>query len=71
MSFYKKLVTAMKITGITAAELSRKTGLYQSYFSSLKKGDCKDVTWERALQIIKALGMTPSEFADLAEDEGE
>ena len=31
----------------------------------------KDVTWEKALKIIEALGMTPSEFAALGEKEDE
>lgn len=61
----------MRKTGISAAELSRKTGLYQSYFTHLKTGDAKDVTWERALKIIDALGMTPSEFAALEDEDDE
>ena len=69
MTFYDSLNKAMEEKGITAAELSRRTGFHQSYFSSLKKGDCKDVTWERALVIIEALDMTPSEFATLGEQE--
>lgn len=71
MSFYKKLVVAMRLKGISAAELSRRTGLYESFFSNMKRGDKKDVTWERALKIIDALGMTPSEFAALGEDDSE
>lgn len=71
MSFYKKLVKAMELKGITAAELSRRTGFYQSFFSNLKKGNKKDIAWERALKIIAALEMTPSEFISLEEDEDE
>ena len=61
----------MKRKGLSAAELSRKTGLYQSYFTHLKNKEAKDVTWERALKIIEALGMTPSEFAALKEGDDE
>lgn len=71
MSFYDNLCTALESKGMTFAELSQKTGLYQSYFSKLKRGDAKDVTWEKALKIIEALGMTPSEFAALEEEEDE
>lgn len=71
MSFYESLCAAMKLKGISASELSRRTGLYQSYFSKLKRGDASDVTWEKALKIIEALGMTPSEFAALEEKEDE
>lgn len=71
MSFYDLLSIAIEKTGITAAELSRRTGFHQSFFSSLKSGYCKDVTWERALIIIEALGMTPSEFASLEEEDDE
>ena len=71
MSFYKLLATAMDKTGLTAAELSRRTGIYQSYFTNLKKGTAKDVTWERALLIIEALGMTPDDFAALEDSTDE
>ena len=71
MSFYELLAVSMERTGITAAELSRRTGLSQSYFSNLKKGSAKDVTWEKALLIINALGMKPSEFLSLGDERGE
>ena len=71
MSFYESLCAAMNLKGISASELSRRTGLYQSYFSKLKRGDASDVTWEKALLIIDALGMTPSEFAELERDRHE
>lgn len=71
MTFYENLVVAMRVKGVNAAELSRRTGFYESFFSNLKNGNKKDVTWERALKIIEALGMTPSEFAALEEEEDE
>ena len=66
MTFYETLALAMEQRGIRAADISRKTGIYQSYFSNLKNGEAKDVTWEKALLIIDALGMTPSEFYELS-----
>lgn len=71
MSFYELLAASMERTGITAAELSRRTGLSQSYFSNLKNGNAKDVTWEKALLIIESLGMKPSEFLKLGEEGGD
>ena len=65
MTFYETLAMVMKEKNLTAAELSAKTGLHPSYFSKLKKGTFKDVTWEKALLIISALGITPGEFAEL------
>ena len=45
------------------ADICAKTGLQPSYFSKLKSGHTKDVTWEKALLIIGALGMTPDALA--------
>ena len=66
-TFYETMALAMAQRGLTAAELSRRTGLYKSYFTKLKKGEAKDVPWTNALLIIKALGMTPNEFYELAQ----
>lgn len=65
MGFYETLEHVMLVKGITPAELSRAIGVRQSYFTELKKGRAKDVTWTRAKQIIAALDMTVSEFAAL------
>lgn len=65
MSFYETLVLAMELNGIKPAELAEKTGFHPSFFSKLKSGHTKDVTWEKALIIISALGMTPDEFLQL------
>ena len=62
MTFYETLACVLQEKGMTAAELSAKTGIGQPYFSRLKSGKTKDVTWEKALVIIAALEMTPSEF---------
>ena len=67
MTFYEMFEIALEETGMNTADVCGKTGLYPSYFSKLKNGDAKDVTWEKALIIIDALGMSPSEFVTLAE----
>lgn len=68
MTFYEKLDIAMRNTGLSAADICAKTGLHASYISKLKSGHTKDVTWERAISIIDALGMTPDEFLALQDD---
>ena len=65
MTFYETLRMAMDAKGIGFPELCQKAGIYPSYFSKLKSGHMKDVTWEKALDIISALGMTPNEFYEL------
>lgn len=72
MTFYEALDRCMKARGMRYVELSRRTGLYPAYFSKLKRGQAKDVTWEKGLAIIDALGMTPDEFvAVMRSDAGE
>lgn len=65
MTFYEILSHVLDEKGMTPAELSAKTGINQSYFSKLKSGHTKDVTWEKALTIIAALDMTPNEFSEV------
>lgn len=65
MTFYEILEIALAEKDMTAAELCDKTGIHPSYISKLKSGWTKDVTWERALAIISALGMTPDDFLAL------
>lgn len=65
MTFYETLAHVLAEKGMSHAELSAKTGINQSYFSKLKSGHTKDVTWEKALVIIDALEMTPSEFSNI------
>ena len=65
MSFYVTLEYVMNEKGITAAELSRRTGLYRSFFTNMKKGRAKTPSFENAVKIIHALGMTLDEFVEL------
>lgn len=66
MTFYETLSYVLETKGITPAEISAKTGINQSYFSKLKSGHMKDVTWDKALKIIAALEMTPNEFQEVS-----
>ncbi len=65
MRFYEALEIALEKKGMKAADICAATGIHSSYFSKLKSGHTKDVTWEKALLIINALGMTPDEFYEL------
>lgn len=67
MNFYETLALALKMKGMKAADICAKTGISSSYFSKLKSGYMKDVTWDKALEIIDALEMTPNEFLELQE----
>lgn len=65
MTFYETLSLAMENKGLKIADICAKTGMHPSYFSKLKSGHTKDVTWERAIAIIDALNMSPNEFYEL------
>lgn len=67
MTFYETLAIVMKEKGMRPSELAARTGLNEPYFSKLKNGSMKDVTWEKALVIIAALDMTPDEFRAIQE----
>ena len=69
MTFYETFVIAMAQKDMVPADICAKTGLQPSYFSKLKSGHTKDVTWEKALLIIGALGMTPDEFLEIQNQE--
>lgn len=65
MSFYDTLEHVMRNQGITAAELSRRSGVSRQYLTELKSGRIKDVTWSKACAIVHALGVSLEEFAKL------
>lgn len=69
MTFYETLVIAMRERGMRPADITAKTGIKSSFFSNLKSGHTKDVTFNKAVQIIHALDMTLDEFAALSERE--
>lgn len=65
MTFYETMQYVMDKRGIKPADLCERTGLYPSFFSKLKSGHTKDVTWDKALLIIEALSLTPDQFRDI------
>jgi len=65
MSFYDVLEVAMQRKGMKPQDVCEAAGLHASYISKLKSRHTKSVTWEKAIAIIHALGMTPSEFYEL------
>lgn len=71
MTFYEAFEIALKAKGLKASDICTTTGIHSSYFSKLKSGHMKDVTWEKALQIIDALGMTPDEFLKIQTSKSE
>lgn len=62
MTFYETLDAVMTERGMKPADLCELTGFHPSYFSKLKSGHMQSVSWEKAVAIIQALGMTPDEF---------
>lgn len=69
MTFYEALVIAMNEKSMRPSDICAKTGLNDAYFSKLKSGHMKSVTWEKALAIIAALDMTPDEFLAIQESD--
>lgn len=69
MKFYDALVIAMEQKQMRPADICAKTDLNDAYFSKLKSGHMKTVTWEKGLAIIAALGMTPDEFLAIQESD--
>jgi DNA-binding Xre family transcriptional regulator len=71
MTFYEAVVVAMEQQGIkNFAELCERAGsdpepIYPSYFSKLKSGHTKSVSWERAVRITRALGITPNDLYEI------
>lgn len=65
MTFYEALEIAMEMKGLRPVDVAERAGLHQSYLSKLKSGHQKSVDWEKAIAIIDALGMTPSEFREI------
>lgn len=64
MDFYQTLYEYMQEKNVTAAELSRRTGIRKQFFSDLRSGKAKDVSWTKALIIIAALDVPIDEFAE-------
>ena len=67
MSFYDAMEYIMRNQGMTAAELSRRSGVSRQYLTELKAGRIKDVTWNKARALIRALGVSLEDFSKLEE----
>lgn len=65
MTFYEALEIAMEMKGLRPVDVAERAHIHQSYISKLKSGHQKSVDWEKALMIIDALDMTPSEFREI------
>lgn len=64
MSFGKTLKHVLDERGLRAIDLADES-LSTQYLSKLITGRTKSPTWDKALNIIEKLGMTPSEFRSL------
>lgn len=64
MSFGKTLKRAMDERGLKSVDLADEMVSVQ-YISKLMNDRVKSPTWDKALNIIEKLGMTPSEFRSI------
>ncbi|WP_298625467.1 helix-turn-helix transcriptional regulator [uncultured Senegalimassilia sp.] len=65
LTFGETIKLALRMKGLTASQLSEKSGVQQSYLSRVINGKILDPTWSKARAIIDALDMTIEEFRDL------
>lgn len=71
MTFGQTLSKVMAEKGIDAVTLSQLSGVNTPYISKLRKGKILDPTFTKAVALIIALGMTPTEFYELSQTESE
>lgn len=71
MTFGQTLSKVMAEKGIDAVTLSQLSGVNTPYISKLRKGKILDPTFTKAVALIIALGMTPTEFYELSQVESE
>ena len=64
MSFGKTLKRVMEERGLKSVDLADEMVSVQ-YISKLMNDRVKSPTWDKALNIIEKLGMTPSEFRSI------
>lgn len=64
MSFGKTLKRVLDERGLRAIDLADEMVSVQ-YISKLMNDRVKSPTWDKALNIIEKLGMTPSEFRSI------
>lgn len=56
-------------SGLTQAELCRRGGFSRAYVSMLLSGKVDTPKWDRACEIVDALGVTLQDLRDLMEGE--
>lgn len=64
MSFGKTLKRVMEERGLKSVDLADEMVSVQ-YISKLMNDRVKSPTWEKALNIVDKLGMTPTEFRQI------
>ena len=70
MKFGEAVSHFLKEKNVSAGELSRRTGLSESYISKLRRGRCDDPSFRKAIAIINALEVDIDDFI-AAEDSNE
>lgn len=65
LTFGETVKLALRLKGLTASQLSEKSGVQQSYLSRVINGKLLDPTWSKARAIIDALDMSTDEFRGL------
>lgn len=69
MTFGEAMADVMAKYGLTATQVSDRSGVSKPYISKLMNGKVKEPTWPKACAIIDALGLTTDEFRELVDDE--
>lgn len=69
MTFGQTLTMVMEEKGMDAVTLSRLSGVNTPYISKLRSGKIQDPTFTKAVNLILALGMTPTEFYELSKSD--
>ena len=69
MTFGDMLSFLMSEQGITAAELSRRSGVPQSTITEMLKGRTREPSFSRANRLARALGVSLDRFVELTESD--
>lgn len=69
MTFGEALTTLMEQSGMTAAELARRSGVRKSTINELVKGRSKEPTFSKAKALAKGLDVPIQVLADLTDSE--
>lgn len=65
MTYGTALRTLLAKSGMSMAELARRSGISRQYLSMLAKGDIEEPSLTKAYQIADGLGVTVQTFLDL------